>query len=70
MRRSLTVTILGGAIGRSWGLWLVYRRDAVNLSHVLALNVSVLPSRFTVSRTRIMPSPLAVSTQSLPAPPE
>jgi hypothetical protein len=46
-----------------------YRRDAVNLSHAVAPKLSVPPSRLTVSRTRITPWPVAVSTHSLPLAP-
>ena len=48
------------------GLWRSYRRDAVNRSHASVVKASVPPSRFVVSRTRIVPSPLAVSTHPPP----
>jgi hypothetical protein len=47
-------------------LWQIYLRDPVNRSHAAAVKASVPPSRFVVSRTRIVPSPLAVSMQFPP----
>lgn len=47
-----------------------YLSESVNLAHASAGTLSVKPSRSVVSRTRIMPAPLAVSTQELPDVPE
>ena len=44
--------------------------ESVNFAHALAGTLSVKPSRSVVSRTRITPTPLAVSTQELPDVPE
>jgi hypothetical protein len=43
-----------------------YRSDAVNFAHTPAVNARVPPSRSVVSRTRIEPSSLAVSTHASP----
>ena len=45
---------------------VAYRSDAVNFAHVPAVNARVPPSRSVVSRTRIVPSSLAVSTHASP----
>jgi hypothetical protein len=47
-----------------------YLSESVNLAHASAGTFSVKPSRSVVSRTRIMPAPLAVSTQLPPLAPE
>lgn len=43
-----------------------YLSDAMNLCQAAAGTLSVMPSRFFVSRTMITPSALAVSMQSPP----
>jgi hypothetical protein len=53
----------GGYCERSWG---GYRSDAVNFVHAPTANARVPPSRSVVSRTRIVPSSLAVSTHASP----
>jgi hypothetical protein len=47
-----------------------YLSESVNFAHALAGRLSVRPSRSVVSRTRIRPAPLAVSTQAPPDVPE
>jgi hypothetical protein len=47
-----------------------YRNERVNLAHASAATLNVQPARSVVSRTRITPVPLAVSTQALPDVPE
>ena len=47
-----------------------YLSESVNFAQALAGTLSVRPSRSVVSRTRITPTPLAVSTQLLPDVPE
>jgi hypothetical protein len=58
----------GGAALRCfrWFVAGAYLSESANLCHALAGTLSVKPSRSVVSRTRITPLPLAVSTQDPP----
>lgn len=47
-----------------------YLSEPVNLAHASAGTPGVKPSRSVVSRTRITPTLLAISTQELPDVPE